>query len=94
VLLILTGYSMAPWVLLAPLHGLKLSLGQTGVLLHFIGVAVLWFWTTVLFFIAIQKTYRLSVDRVLLMSAVPLLMALLGYLWTFTGLVGLIALFQ
>jgi Yip1 domain len=83
VLLTLTGYATLPWLFLAPLFLLRNSIGVFGELIHLTGMMALWIWTAVLFLLALQKTYHLSMDRVLLMALVPILAATLGWAWMF-----------
>jgi hypothetical protein len=97
ILLTLTGYAMLPWVLSAPLviSSSSISFGNplAEVLILFTGLAAILIWTTVLFLAAIQKTYSLSFDRVLLVSAVPLMIAALGIVWTLGSLSSVFTLF-
>jgi Yip1 domain len=82
-LLTLTGYAVLPWLFLGPLFLLRNTLGVVGELVHVTGLILLWVWSTVLFLLALQKTYNLSMDRVLLMGLVPVLAGTLGWVWLF-----------
>ena len=97
VLLVLTGYAMLPWVLIAPLAMLRYSIslggGFLGIALFFAGFVALWIWTTILFLGAIQKTYSLSFDRVLLVSTVPLMITALSIVWVLGNISSLFTLF-
>lgn len=86
ILLTLLGYASIPWVLLAPLFLVRENLGLLGGIVHLLGIFILWLWTSTLFLMALQKTYNLTVDRVLLMGLLPILMGTLGLLWLFGGL--------
>ena len=86
ILLTLLGYASLPWILLAPLFLIRENAGLLGGALHLVGIFILWLWTTTLFLIALQKTYHLTTDRVLLMGLIPVLMGTLGLLWLFGGL--------
>lgn len=92
-ILILTGYAMLPWVLLGPLVLLKQALGVVGLILYLVGFIGLWVWSTILFLVAIQKTYALSFDRVLLISVLPLMLLGVGVFWLLSGFGVITALF-
>lgn len=80
-LLALSALSTLPWVLMGPLSLLKIGLGGFG---DFVGIAaglLLWLWSVFLFALAIGVTYRLSMERVLIVLVMPFLFSMVAFAW-------------
>jgi hypothetical protein len=82
-LLTLTGFTSLPGLLTPALVLLKVGLGVFGKLAFIIGGLGLWGWGLFLLGLALGATYRLSVERVLILLLVPHLMALVSWGWFF-----------
>lgn len=79
--LILSAFATAPWVLLPILMLFKHVLGGFGNFIAITGSLGLWLWSAVLFLMAIKYTYNMSLDRVLLITAIPGMMSFLWFSW-------------
>ncbi|MCE3235455.1 MAG: hypothetical protein K0Q50_1635 [Vampirovibrio sp.] len=79
--LTLSGLATLPWVLMGPVSLLKIGLGGIGVALCIIGALLIWMWTVLLFALAITETYRMTVERVLIVLAAPFAMFLVLVSW-------------
>ncbi len=80
-LLALSALSTLPWVLMGPLSLLKIGLGDLG---NFVGVAaglILWLWSVFLFALSIGVTYRLSLEKVLIILVMPFLFSTVAFAW-------------
>lgn len=90
-LLTLTALSLLPWLLMGPVSLFKSGgiegLSLIGVLIALILGSIIWFWTSILFLLAISKTYKFSVARVFLLAIMPFLASIIMFFWM-TGLVG------
>ena len=90
-LLSLTALSLLPWLLMGPVSLFKSGgmegLSLIGVLIAIILGSVIWFWTLILFLLAISKTYKFSIAKVFLLAIMPFLASIIMFFWM-TGLVG------
>ncbi len=84
--LILSGLATLPWVLMAPVSLLKVGLGGVGMALSILGALLIWLWSVLLFALALMVTYRMTIERVLIVLAAPFvaLLILLGWIVGFT----------
>ncbi len=81
--LILSGLATLPWLFMGPISLLKIGIGVPGLILcAVLGMAV-WLWSIVLFALAVIATYQMTIDRVLIVLAMPLLMMLVFFGWVF-----------
>jgi Yip1 domain len=80
-LLILTGYATLPWIFLPVAVLFKGFLGTFGQTISVFASLGIWLWAAILFLMALKHTYSLTIERVLLIAAIPLLMAFLGIAW-------------
>lgn len=80
-LMTLTAYAAAPWVLLAPLTLIKYGMEGTGAFLGVTGGLLVWLWTVLLFALAVAQTYRLPMDRLIVVLLMPFAMAWVGFAW-------------
>lgn len=80
-LLTLTAYATLPWILLPIVVLFKGQLGGVGSVLMVAGCFALWVWSSLLFLAALKYTYHLTLDRVILVSGLPLMMGVIGFAW-------------
>lgn len=79
--LTLSGFAPFPWLLFAPISLLKVGLGSVGIFLcGALGLSV-WLWSVVLFALALMATYKMTVERVLIVLALPLVMSMVLFAW-------------
>ena len=81
VLLVLTGLATLPWILGGPAVLLKVGLGGIGTAVSNGLVMLIWLWTVVLFGFAVGATYRMPFERVMIVLAMPFLMACVSLFW-------------
>lgn len=80
--MMLSAFSTLPWVLMIPMTLFKQGLGTPGAFIESMLGLGLWFWTVVLFGMSIGKTYRLSLDRVLIVLVMPFTMLMVLMAWS------------
>lgn len=84
-LLTLSAFSLLPWILMAPVSLFKSGgiegIGILGVLIALILGSLIWFWTTVLFLIAISKTYKFTAGKIVLLALMPFLASIILFFW-------------
>jgi hypothetical protein len=85
-LLVLTGFATLPWIFQAPLALLKAGLGTMGVLIALGSGLAMWAWSVLLFALALSVTFRLPLDRLLILLGMPFLLNMVGFAW-FTGFI-------
>lgn len=71
-ILTLTGFSLLPWLLIAPFKMLNTAGIILGVLSIYLQFA-LWVWVSILLFISVMKTYRLTFSRTIILFLIPLI---------------------
>ncbi|MGD9581591.1 MAG: YIP1 family protein [Vampirovibrionia bacterium] len=84
-LLTLTSFSIIPWLLIGPVSLFKLpgleGIGILGVLISIILGIIIWFWTAILFLMAVSYTYKLSAGRVIILALMPFVASIIAISW-------------
>ena len=80
--LTLTAFSFFPWVFIGPITFLQVN--SSGFIGIFCGLTtiIVWLWTILLFALATSTCYRLTLEKTLLLMAVPFFMTLVFISWT------------
>lgn len=90
-LLTLSAFSLLPWLLIGPVNLFKSGgiegFGLLGVLIAIILGSIIWFWTTILFLVAISKTYKFTAGKIILLAIMPFLASIIVFFWM-TGFIG------
>lgn len=83
--LTLTGLATLPWLLLGPISLVKFGLGPVGAGLAILCAMVIWLWSVYLFGMALIMTYRMTIERMLIVLATPFVtqLFLLGWILGF-----------
>lgn len=79
--LTLSAYATTPWIFLLPLSLFKSSLGLAGAFMGIFGGLLVWFWSVVLFGMAVGITYRLSTEKILIVVLMPFIMTTVFFFW-------------
>ncbi len=79
--LILSGLAMLPWILIGPAALLK-PLGAPGALLSILSILGIWLWSILLFAMAVMATFRLTLEKGMLVLMTPFLMLFIFGVWT------------
>jgi hypothetical protein len=79
--LVLSALATLPWLLMGPVMLFKAGLGQVGDFISAVLGLCIWLWTTLLFALAVMCTYRMSVERVLVIFLLPLASLLIVTGW-------------
>ncbi|WP_373532431.1 YIP1 family protein [Vampirovibrio sp.] len=85
--LTLSGLATLPWLLMGPVSVLKFGLGPIGAVIAILGALLVWLWSVLLFGLALMVTYRMTVERAMIVLATPFitLLILLGWILGFFG---------
>lgn len=86
-ILTLSALATLPWVFNGPLTLMKYSMGFAGALMGVLGGLGVWLWSVILFALAIGITYRMTLERVLIILALPFALSGVFVLWTI-GFIG------
>lgn len=83
--LVLSAYSLLPWIFLGPVSLFKSTgpegLGLVSVLLGILFSLIVWLWSTILFICAVSKSYGLSIEKVIGLVIMPFLGTLVAFFW-------------
>lgn len=85
--LTLSGLAVIPWILMGPVSVLKFGMGSLGSGISILGTLLIWLWSVLLFGLALMNTYRMTVERMLIILATPFAAqcVLLGWVMGFIG---------
>lgn len=89
-LMILSAYALLPWLFVPILKIFPAVYGNPGQWLAMLGLVTLGIWTTTLFVMALKLTYRLPMEKLIALVALPFLMGGLGLGWVSGVLVNLV----
>lgn len=78
--LTLSGFALLPWILMGPISLFKTA-GIFGYLIAIALGLIVWFWTVVLFLVAIYKTYDLSLGKTFVLVIAPFVTGLIALAW-------------
>ena len=83
--LTLSGLATLPWLFMGPVSALKFGLGPMGTGIAILGALLVWLWSVLLFGLALMITYRMTVERAMIVLATPFvtLLILLGWILGF-----------
>ena len=81
-ILSLSALATLPWIFNGPLTLVKYSMGFPGTLLGVLGGLAVWLWSVVLFSLAIGITYRMTLERVLIVLALPFALSSVFLFWS------------
>lgn len=89
----LSGLATLPWVLIGPASVLKFGLGPAGLAIYVLLALLIWLWSVLLFGLALMTTYRMTVERALIVLVTPFIaqLILLGWIFGFWGNVSQLA---
>lgn len=79
--LTLSGFATLPWLLMGSTSLFKIGLGPFGVALSVIGALLIWLWSVLLFALALMVTYRMTLERVMLVLAAPFVTMIILLAW-------------
>ncbi len=91
--LTLSGLATLPWLLLGPISLVKFGLGPVGTGLAILCAMAIWLWSVYLFGLALMMTYRMTIERALIVLATPFvtLLFLLGWILGFVDNIRLLS---
>lgn len=91
--LTLSGLAALPWLLLGPISLIKFGLGPVGMGLAIVCALVVWLWSVYLFGMALMMTYRMTMERMMIVLSTPFvaLLFLLGWLLGFVDNIRLLS---
>lgn len=81
--LALSGFATTPWLLMGPISLFKAGLGGWSLGLFILGALLIWLWSILLFGLAFMATYRMTVERVLIVLFMPLVASVIFLSWVF-----------
>lgn len=81
--LTLSAFSTLPWIIVGPLSLFKTGFGDVGVFIWVLAGFVVWLWSVFLFALAIGVTYRLTIERVLIVLLMPFALGMVSLSWIF-----------
>lgn len=81
--LTLSGLATLPWILMGPVSVLKFGLGPIGTAIAVLGALLIWLWSVLLFGLALMITYRMTIERALIVLATPFTTQLILLAWIF-----------
>jgi hypothetical protein len=81
--LTLSGLATLPWILMGPVSVLKFGLGPMGAAIAVLGALLIWLWSVLLFGLALMITYRMTIERALIILATPFTTQLILLAWIF-----------
>jgi hypothetical protein len=79
--LTLSGLATLPWLFLGPISLIKFGLGPVGSGLAIVCAMATWLWSVYLFGMALITTYRMTIERALIVLATPLVALLFLLSW-------------
>jgi len=91
--LTLSAFALIPWIFIAPAELLK----SAGILGNIFGILFglgIWLWVTILTFIALIKTYNLSLGRTIVLLTIPFFAGFLAFNWIIGFFVTLFGILQ
>lgn len=80
--LTLTGFAYLPWMFTGIVTFLQVDAGGLTNVTAVVGSMLIWFWTFLLFGLAVSTTFRLPMERTVLLLVSPFLMTLVFTAWT------------
>ncbi|WP_303673025.1 Yip1 family protein [Vampirovibrio chlorellavorus] len=91
--LTLSGLATLPWLLLGPVSLIKFGLGPVGNALAIVATLAIWLWSVYLFGMALMVTYRMTIERALIVLATPFAtqLFLLGWILGFVDNIRLLS---
>lgn len=84
-ILSMTGFSLLPWILFAPISLIKTA-GILGSIISIALCVIIWAWTTILFLLAISKSYELTAGKTILLGLMPFFGGIVVLFW-FAGFI-------
>ncbi len=88
--LTLSGLAVLPWLLMGPIALIKSGFGAGGMMIGILLSLLVWLWSVLLFGLAVMKTYDMTLDRVVIVLAMPWLMSGIFLMWLL-GFLGTLA---
>jgi hypothetical protein len=90
---ILSAFSLLPWVFLAPITVIRISLGTAGAVISgFLGVLI-WVWSAIYFSLALKEALGIRSTQLAVLLLLPLCLSLLWASWFFGFIANLIQFF-